>query len=296
MTEHVIDIAENPARVSLSVGRLVVSQKGGVTIAVPLSEVAVVVLAHPQITITQPALTGLAEAGGALVACDGRRLPVAMMLPIRTHSIQAERMAKQAAVSLPTRKRIWKQIVQAKIRAQARTLAELRGSDRGIAALAERVRAGDPQNVEAQAAVRYWKAIFGREDFRRRFDAPDENRLLNYGYTVLRAMVARAVCAAGLHPSLGLHHHNRYDAYQLADDLMEPFRPIVDRTVVEVATRLGPAAEVNRTVKSSIVGALTGRYLVDDEWRTVTDLIQRAAFNLSAVFSGRRRDLEIRVP
>jgi CRISPR-associated protein Cas1 len=205
-------------------------------------------------------------------------------------------MAKQAAVSLPTRKRIWKQIVQAKIRAQARALVEIRGADLGLGALADRVRAGDPQNLEAQAAVRYWKMIFGRTDFRRRPDAPDENRFLNYGYTVLRAMVARAVCAAGLHPSLGLHHHNRYDAYQLADDLMEPFRPIVDRAVVRLSDELGSSAEMGGQVKGKIVGALTSRYLVDEEWRTVTDLIQRTAFRLCAVFSGRVRDLEIRVP
>ncbi len=296
MTDHVIEIADQPARLSLSVGRLIVDQPSGRTAAVPVGEISVLVLAHPQITITQPALAGLAEAGAAVVACDSKRLPVAMMLPMRSHSIQAERMAKQASVTLPTRKRVWKQVVQAKVRAQARTLTDLRGSDGGLAALAGRVRPGDPENIEAQAAVRYWRLVFGRPEFRRSPDAPDENRFLNYGYTVLRAMVARSVCAAGLHPSLGIHHHNRYDAYQLADDLMEPFRPVVDRAVVRLSERIGPRGEMSAAAKAAIVGALSDRYSVGNEMRVLGDLIQQAAMSLCGVFTGRRRDLDLGVP
>lgn len=296
MTEHVVEIAEAPARLSLSVGRLLVEQPERQPVSVPVKEVSVVVLAHPQISVTHPALAALAEAGAAVIACDASRLPVGMMLPLRAHSIQAERMAKQAAAPLPTRKRLWKQIVQAKVRAQARTLRELRGSDEGLFALADRVRSGDPTNIEAQAAVRYWKAVFGRSDFRRSQEAEDENRFLNYGYTILRGMAARAVCASGLHPGLGIHHHNRYDAYGLADDLMEPYRPVVDRAAIALAYSIGATGALNGASKSTLISALSKRYEVAGERRTLGELIQRAAFSLCKVLTGRLRDLEIGVP
>ena len=134
---------------------------------------------------------------------------------------------------MPVCKRLWRQIVRAKIKAQAALLVELRGTDFGLGALVLRVRSGDPSNVEARAARRYWPHVFADLDFRRHRENEDQNILLNYGYAVLRAIIARAICAAGLHPSLGIHHHNRYNAFCLADDLMEPFRPAVDHAVAE---------------------------------------------------------------
>jgi hypothetical protein len=169
------------------------------------------------------------------IVSNEKHLPAAMLLPLSTHSTQTERFARQAAVSLPTRKRAWQQIVQAKLRAQARLLEETTGADQGLHVMAGRVRSGDPDNLEAQAARVYWPALFGKEAsgeaFRRDPEGEGINVHLNYGYAVLRAIVARALCASGLHPSLGVHHHNRYDTFCLADDLMEPFRPLVDRVV-----------------------------------------------------------------
>jgi CRISPR-associated protein Cas1 len=134
-------------------------------------------------------------------------------------------------MTLPTRKRLWQQIVRAKIKAQGELLREIHGNDHGLIAMAARVRTGDQGNLEAQAARKYWGLVFGDSKFRRGSDKPDQNRHLDYGYTVLRAAVARALCAAGLHPSIGLRHKNRYDAFCLAADVMEPFRPLVDRRV-----------------------------------------------------------------
>jgi CRISPR-associated protein Cas1 len=220
-------------------------------------------------------------------------MPIGMLLPLQTHFVQAERFAKQAQASLPTRKQLWKQLVQAKLKAQGRLLKELRGEDQGITALAQRVRSGDPDNLEAQASRRYWPALFNDPNFHRHRTADDQNRFLNYGYAVLRAIVARAICAAGLHPSLGLHHHNRYDAFCLADDLMEPLRTIVDRAVVQWTDIHGPQAPLDRDAKTAVLQALTGRFTVEGESRTLFDIVARTAQSLAAIFASERDDLLI---
>jgi CRISPR-associated protein Cas1 len=248
------------------------------------------VISHPQVSITQAALAGLAQAGGIAIVCDERHMPAAMLLPLEAHFVQGERFERQAQAPLPTRKRLWQSLVRAKIRAQARLVTGMRGDDGGLAALALRVRSGDPANVEAEASRRYWPLLFG-PGFRRNRDGQDHNRLLNYGYAVLRAIVARAVCAAGLHPSLGLHHHNRYDAFRLADDLMEPYRPVVDGAVVRYCHRHGPLAPLDKQAKAALVGALMGRFTVEDESRTLFDIAARTAASLTAVYAGRRKTL-----
>ena len=207
MTERILDIPEGPARLSVNLGRLVI-KRGEETVTMPISELAVLVVSHPAVSYTHAVLAGLCAEGGAVVLCNEKRLPVGMLFPLEGHFAQVERFSAQAASSLPTKKQLWKQIVRAKVLAQGRLLEKLSGADRGLILMARRVRSGDPSNIEAQASRRYWPALFG-EDFRRNPDSPGENQLLNYGYAVLRAVVARAVCAAGLHPSLGLHHHNR---------------------------------------------------------------------------------------
>ena len=217
------------------------------TQTIPFADIAVLVTSHPQICFTQAVLAGLAAAGGMLIVSNEKHLPAAMLLPLSTHSTQTERFARQAAVSLPTRKRAWQQIVQAKLRAQARLLEETTGGDAGLRLMAGKVRSGDPDNLEAQAARIYWQALFGKgalgEPFRRDPEGEGINVHLNYGYAVLRAIVARALCAAGLHPSLGVHHHNRYDTFCLADDLMEPFRPLVDRVVARLRRSSLPSSD-----------------------------------------------------
>ncbi|MFH0937841.1 MAG: type II CRISPR-associated endonuclease Cas1 [Planctomycetota bacterium] len=156
--------------------------------------------------------------------------------------------------------------------------------------LREQVHSGDPQNIEAQAARRYWLALFG-ENFRRDRDADDQNRLLNYGYAILRATVARAICAAGLHPSLGLHHHNRYDTFCLASDLMEPFRPLVDNVVVQYIRQHGSNAPLDKAAKAALLAPITARYTADGESRTLFDLLARVASSLTDVYMEEGKEL-----
>jgi len=293
MTERIIDLADNTASLHVRDGLLVIARRDEDEVRVPLGEIAVVVASNPYLRFTQAVLSGLPEHGASLVICNTRHLPVAMLMPLDNHTTQAERFAAQASASLPTKKRAWQTIVRTKITAQARLLQELHGNDGGLSTLAERVRSGDSDNLEAQASQRYWPRLFGDPTFRRRRDGEDQNRLLNYGYAVLRAAVARAICGAGLHPGLGIHHHNRYDAFCLADDLIEPYRPLVDREVARIVAQHGSAVAVDRETKPRLLALLTNRYPSDGEERMLFDILSATASSLAAVFLKKKRDLLI---
>ncbi len=169
-------------------------------------------------------------------------------------------------------------------------LAHPHGSDQGLIALSERVRSDDVGNLEAQAARRYWQHLFHGKPFRRGSDEVDQNRHLDYGYTVLRASVARALCAAGLHPSIGLKHSNRYDPFCLAADIMEPFRPLIDRRVAHWIIREDAAAPLDSRTKNWLIGAVTARYIYEGEDRTLFDILLRVANSLAKCVTGEQRD------
>jgi CRISPR-associated protein Cas1 len=263
------------------------------THTIPLSDVAALIVSHPQASYTHAVLPALAAAGAIFVACDEKHLPAAMLLPLVTHSTQTERIGLQAALSLPTRKRLWQQIVHEQILARARLLEERTGQDWGLGPMASQVRSGDPQNLEARAARLYWQNLFPGRPFHRDPEAEGLNSYLNYGYAVLRAIVARALCGSGLHPSLGLHHHNRYDPFCLADDLMEPFRPLVDRVIAGIRDRQGDQAQLEKESKKIILEGLLGRFAYEGEARTLFDWMTRTASSLAAVIEGTGEKLEI---
>lgn len=296
MIDRIVEIA-NPARLSIRDCQLVIErpkeEQLTLPFTTPVSEIAVLLLAHPQISLSQAVLSRIAEAGGSVVTIDGNFLPASMLLPLQSHFIQTERFAKQMQLSVPTSKRLWQQIVRAKVRSQGELLRELHGDDHGLIAMATRVRSGDQGNLEAQAARKYWGLVFGDKSFRRGSDVPDQNRHLDYGYTVLRAVVARALCAAGLHPSIGLRHKNRYDAFCLAADVMEPFRPLVDRRVSQWIDKEDAEGPFDSKTKSWMIGATTSRYLLDREERSLFDIVLRTANSLARCITGDVRDAEI---
>jgi len=295
MTDRILDFSEEPARLSVKDSLLVIIREDKEPITIPFADIGVLVVSNPQVTYTQAVLAGLVKRGGAFVACDHRHLPIGMLLPLDAHYIQTERYALQAAAPLPLRKRLWREIVRAKVRAQGTLLMEMRGSDEGLLALAVKTRSGDASNIEAQASRRYWPALFG-ETFRRVREAEDQNRLLNYGYAILRAIVARAACAAGLHPSLGLHHHNRYNSFCLADDLMEPLRPMVDRAVWQLVQEGGPETPLGPRTKTVILEAVCARVQVQGESRTLFDAASILAASLVAVFEKKAKCLVLPEP
>lgn len=283
MINHVIDLTTRPARLSVRNRQLLIEGAKGEITMCPLAEIAVLVTAHPQITVTQAVLAGLSEAGGVCVVCDAKSRPVATMLPLVNHHLQTERLRAQASASLPTKKRLWQQVVRNKIASQAQVLRELHSQDFGLSRLAAQVKSGDRSNVEAVASRRYWRHLFGTA-FRRNPDADDHNRFLNYGYAILRAVVSRAITAVGLHPSLGLHHHNRYNPFCLADDLMEPFRPRIDRRVVQIVGTWSPQSELTPEIKLQLLAFLEERYFFEGQSRTVFDVSTRIASSLADVF------------
>ncbi len=283
MDDRWIDLSDNPARLNVDLGRLRIAS-GETSTTIPLSDIAALVISHPAVNLTQAVLGGIAEAGGLVIVCNSKHLPVGMLLPLNAHFTQTERMTAQVESSVPLRKQLWKQIVKAKVLAQGNLLKSLNGSDAGLSVLSRKVRSGDAVNLEAQAARKYWPALFGA-DFRRDQMAEDHNRLMNYGYAVIRAMMTRAICAVGLHPSLGLHHHNRYNPFCLADDLMEPFRPIVDSVVLQLIRKHGADVEINKELKAEFLPPLiSARYLVEDSERTLFDIFARLATNLAGVY------------
>lgn len=236
----------NPAYLSLRQSQLVLrlpEVEGNKTLSdsfkrdaertIPIEDIGVVVLDHRQITITQGLLEALLENRVALITCDDKRLPVGLMLPLCGNTTQSQRFREQIEASLPLKKQLWQQTIQTKILNQAALLKECREVEvRNMLKWADMVRSGDSTNQEGRAAVYYWANLF--DNFRRDRDGEPPNNMLNYGYAVLRAVVARALVGSGLLPTLGIHHHNRYNAYCLADDIMEPYRPYVDKIVFDL--------------------------------------------------------------
>lgn len=240
----------NPAYLSLRQGQLVLrlpevskntslpeSFKREAERTIPVEDIGVVVLDHSQITITQGLLEALLENNCAVITCDKNRLPVGLMLPLCGNTTQNERFRHQLAASQPLKKQLWQQTIQQKIANQAAVLESRGAVAKNMRAWAGEVRSGDADNMEARAAAYYWSALFpGVDCFRRDREGSPPNNLLNYGYAIVRAMVARSLVISGLLPTLGIHHHNRYNAYCLADDVMEPYRPYVDRLVCGVVS------------------------------------------------------------
>lgn len=217
-----------PGRLSLAHGQVVVAQDDG-EVRIPLEDVAWIVLDTPQATLTVALLSACMGAGVAVVACDAAHTPSGMALPFHRHHRQAAVAQLQVRITAPLRKRLWQAVVQAKIRNQAASLRACGGDGRPLEAMAARVGSGDPDNTEARAAREYWRAFFPA--FTREGEGDLRNAMLNYGYAVVRAGVARGLVAAGLLPAFGIGHASQSNAFNLADDIVEPFRPFVDLVV-----------------------------------------------------------------
>ena len=230
----------NPAFLSLRNAQLVINipNANGMDDAsgkntVPIEDIGIVVLDNKQITITHGVLESLLENNVALLTCDSNHMPAGLFLPLCGNTTQNERFRYQIDASIPLMKQLWQQTVQSKIQNQALVLKECRGTEvRNMFKWIDEVRSGDSDNMEARAAAYYWANLFSK--FKRDREGEPPNNLLNYGYAILRATVARGLVSSGLIPTLGIHHHNRYNAYCLADDIMEPYRPFVDRLVVKM--------------------------------------------------------------
>lgn len=260
MLRKTVEIATLGTRLSVALGQLVIDRPEQPKASVPIEDLGVLVVDDGRASYTQAVFIECLAAGATIIVSGRDHLPAGMMLPLDGHHTLTERHRAQAEAGAPLKKRLWQALVAAKLRQQGRLLHALHGHDAGLAAMAGRVRSGDPDNFEAQGAQRYWPRLFGKE-FRRDRAASDANALLNYGYAVVRAAVARSLVASGLIPSLGVWHHNRANPFCLADDMLEPWRPLVDArvralilpgepppTLDDRATRVALLAIFNETV------------------------------------------------
>lgn len=285
----------NPAYLSMKSAQLVINlpSANGFDDAselntVPIEDIGVIVLDHKQITITHGVLEALLENNSAVITCDSSRMPVGLMLPLCGNTTQNERFRTQLDTSLPLKKQLWQQTIQAKIANQAAVLNSCRGVEvRNMLKWANEVRSGDMDNLEARAAVYYWANMFA--DFKRERDGLPPNNLLNYGYAILRAIVARGLVSSGLLPTLGIHHHNRYNAYCLADDVMEPYRPYVDKLVAEMFD--GGIEELDKTAKFKLLSIPVIDVMINGQRSPLMIAVGQTTASLYKCFSGENRKI-----
>ncbi len=288
----------NPAYLSVKNSQLVVKRTDSetqqeVVRTVPIEDIGVVVLEDRQITITNVALDALLQNNCAVITCDEKHMPAGMLLPLEGNTIQSERFANQIDASLPLKKQLWQQTVQAKIRNQASVLKRLSGVEVGcMLAWANDVKSGDSDNLEGRAAAYYWKNIFpSLPGFTRDREGEMPNNLLNYGYAIVRAVIARALVASGLLPTLGIHHHNRYNAYCLADDIMEPYRPYVDELVVNIMRSDIDYGELTPELKKQLLGLPVTEVMIGGQRSPLMVAASQTTASLCKCYSGELRKM-----
>ncbi|MCY3628157.1 MAG: type II CRISPR-associated endonuclease Cas1 [Gammaproteobacteria bacterium] len=291
MTWRIIDIAESGRYLHSERKSLVVLDQKKELGRIPLRDIQSILVHSYFGTYSHELLVNLAEYNIPLVICDKKHLPIALLTPVSNHHLQAGRVQAQASTSKPVRKRIWKCLVKAKIREQSRTLKPIDfKASKYLNNLEKKVRSGDLQNIEAQAARFYWKKLFG-ESFHRDRHLPGINSHLNYGYIILRSALARAVISAGLTPSLGVGHVNSRNNFCLVDDLIEPFRPLVDRIVWQ--NQRDWKGEISNSSKEQLAGIMEKNIMLDsgetDLFRTMTIVVS----SLVSVFEKSKDNLEL---
>lgn len=257
----------------------------------PVEDIGVVVLDNKQITITSGVLEALLENNSAVITCDSKSMPVGLMLPLYGNTTQNERFRQQLEASLPLKKQLWQQTIRAKIENQATALQKCIDEEMKCMRIwAADVKSGDSDNLEARAAAFYWKNLFSDIDgFTREREGIPPNNLLNYGYAILRAVVARALVTSGLLPTLGIHHHNRYNAYCLADDIMEPYRPYIDELVFGIVRSGMRYEELTKELKIQLLGIPTLEVRIDGKRSPLMVAVSQTTASLYKCFSGEVR-------
>ena len=261
---------------------------------IPIEDIGMVVLDNRRITITSGVIECLLENNSVFITCDSKSMPTGLMLPLEGNTLQSERFRNQINASLPLKKQLWQQTVKYKVMNQENVLAMYgQTNTRCMQVWCNEVKSGDSENVEAKAAAYYWKYVFpdipnfvrGRE-----FDPP--NNLLNYGYAILRAVIARALVGSGLIPTLGIHHHNRYNAYCLADDIMEPYRPFVDELVIQIMKSVDDYTELTRDIKAMLLKIPVLDVLIDGKRYPLMVAAGITTASLAKCFNGESKHIK----
>lgn len=276
------------------------------TVLVPVEDIGVIVLDSFRLTITQHLITKLLQNNVALITCDEKRMPIGLMLNLDGHHMQQELFANQLNASVPLKKQLWQQTIKAKIFNQYSLLKSIIEFDEpnsndfeNMLFWSKSVRSGDPDNYEARAAAFYWGVIFSSSinEFKRGREEPFPNPLLNYGYAILRAVTARSLVASGMLPTFGIHHHNKYNAYALADDIMEPYRPFVDRIVRQLVISKNNHTEqaedwtLNTEIKKELLQIPAIDVMIDGEKSPLMIAMQRTTASLQRCFAGVSKEI-----
>lgn len=260
-------------------------------ISLPIEDIGLMVLDNPHINITNALLMSLNENNTAVITCDASHLPFGLMLPMYSHHAFTEKLRDQIDASLPLKKNLWRQTVIAKIKNQAALLGAQGISTDKMEYFIRQVRSDDSTNVEGRAAAHYWECIFNDHNFfRHRYGGPPNN-MLNYGYAVLRAIVARALIGSGLFPTIGIHHRNKYNPYCLADDIMEPYRPFVDSLIIELLKNMEPPEELTTKIKRELLTIPVMDVIIDGERSPLMIAVQRTTASLAGCFAGTLRKI-----
>ena len=260
--------------------------------SVPIEDIGIIILDNQQITLSHGLIAALLENNTALVTCDSKHHPTGLFLPLESNQVQSERFQSQIEASVPLKKQLWQQTISAKINNQAGLLRKRKVQYKNMLYWAKEVRSGDPDNFEGRAAAYYWKNIFPPElEFERDRNGVPPNNLLNYGYAILRAIVARALVGSGLLPTLGIHHHNKYNAYCLADDIMEPYRPIVDNIVCEIIDNGEDFEELPTSIKKQLLELSVKEIVIAEESSPLMVGVQRTTASLVKCFESENRKI-----
>ena len=282
----------NPAYLSTKNEQLVVKYSDSETVkTVPIEDIGVLVLEHSQITITNRLLEKLTQNKCAVVTCDASHMPIGLLQPLEGHTEQTERMRHQLEATLPLKKQLWQQTVSAKIYNQAKVLEAMGVPCLKMFRWAKDVKAGDTENHESRAAVFYWDNVFGIADFVRGQKEIPPNNILNYGYAILRAVVARGLVSSGMLPSVGIFHHNRYNAYCLADDIMEPYRPFVDSLVCEIVKSGVDYKTLTPDIKKTLLKIPVMDVKIKNKQSPLMHGVGRTTASLYACFKGEKRKI-----
>lgn len=261
-------------------------------ISVPVEDIGIVIADNQQITLSLGIIQALQENNVALITCDQRHMPQSLLLPLEGHSTQQERFEAQLNTSVPLKKQMWQQTVEFKIRNQLKHLETIGINADYLIPIYKNVKSGDSDNAEATAAVFYWQKLFADiNGFIRFREGPPPNNFLNYGYAILRATMARSIVSAGLIPTLGIFHSNRYNAFCLADDLMEPYRPYVDKVVRKMVTENGISTELKKEHKAILLNIPAMDVFIDDEKSPLMLACQRTAVSVAKCFLGEQRKI-----
>nr|WP_321357372.1 type II CRISPR-associated endonuclease Cas1 [uncultured Draconibacterium sp.] len=282
----------NPYYLSLKNKQLQVSERGGMVIKnAPVEDIGFLVLDHPQISFSMKLVEELSEFNVATVFCDSKHMPSSMLLPLDAHHIQNELFRAQIVASEPLKKNLWKQTIEAKVKNQARLLDKLGKKSLQLKNIAKTIKSGDSDNREGFAARIYWTALLGKDFIRDRYGEPPNN-FLNYGYILLRSAVARALAGSGLLATLGIHHRNRYNAFCLADDIMEPYRPYVDEIAYDLDQKYPGTFALEKEHKAELLQLMTADVKIGENKRPLMIALSQTTASLARCFAGEQRKIQ----